>query len=419
MYGAAFKLGMAAGTRAHGVIKQYRNRRRIQLRRPRPYVGNRSTAVPTEMGRRMIKVPMNLPKKLKKGLKHCSTLTKKKIELFKDALKKTVNQIFYYKGHYMAIELGRSDNIQQVTGGFKTQMIRFIGGGLGFGRVAPAFDTIENAVRSYELIRGNCLALCLDMPTGDFLPANFPGDIENATDFDNRNFGMHAFSTRWNQKKLTALNILERNDSNGQVDNILDTQGVGKTYQKIYTLSYKYTFSFKTNNTQPMTVWVITFKLVNSKAEDFPFGLSNYINQQINENRSGVHKRLLRGEMPPCFKVVKKKKLTLIDDASINNSQMLNYGARSKTATCTITSQKDYLTAATRPSDFTTGSTLTAPSASWYNENVHKYTYLMVYAVPTVLTQYQSTSATAINAGPNNRVSCIIEKETSYCVLTR
>lgn len=404
-----------------GAFKQYANRRRMPLRRNKrrgPAMGG--SVVPTNMGRSMIRIPRNLPKKLKTGLKHCRTLTKKKIELFKDALKKTVNQIFYYRGHYMAIELGISDNVDRVPGVFKTQpTVNFYGGGIGFGRRAPDFSTVNDTCRSYELENGNNLAICLDMPTGDFLPSNFVGDFDDGTGFDNRIFAMHNFSTRWNQKKLTALNLNEKDDKNNPVVNALATQTQSLTYQKIYTLSYKYTFSFKAQNCQPMTVWVITFKLTNSKPNDFPFGLSNYLNTQVQENRSGTHKRLLRGEMPPCFRVVKKKKLTLIDDVSNDNPYMTNYGGKTKTATCTITSPNAYLACATRPSDFESASVFTQPAANWYDENTHKYTYLLVYAVPTVLTQYQATPAAGGNLGPNNRVSCLIEKETSYCVLTR
>lgn len=378
--------------------------------------------IPTAMGRRMIKIPYNMPKKLKKGLKHCTSLTGKKIELFKDALVKKVNRIYYYRGVYKATQNTVNDNSVLNGAPIKTYPdVGIYGGSLGFGRVAEDYQQESHVFTNFALLGGNALAICLDIPTGYFLPQAFFSDVEDGVSVrPRRTFGI-TVSGQWDQKVLTALNNGEKNTSNGDPDVFLESaDGANRiNYQKIYTLSYRYTFTFKQNAGPEMCCWVITFKLGNSKPADFQNGLSNYISSQINLDPLGTHKRLVRGQMPPCFKVIKKKMVTVKDNVDVHNSHANVYGATQKMATISIKSNKQYISCATRPATNLSTEYIN-PNSAWYNENVHKYNYVMVYSVPKYLCDYQTDLVTtSANQVQRNTVQCIVEKESSYCVLSR
>lgn len=407
----AYNLGRKLGTKLYGMGKTYFQRRKQRRldQRGRPT----STQVPTNMGRSMMRVQTNLPKKLKTGLKHCNSLTKQKLMLFKDALKKQANRIFYYRGVYKATQESRIDNVDWLAGSAALQdnyANDICGGAIGHSRVVESYANLASENASYGMRYGNCLAICLDLPTGTFLPNIFKGDKYDGTNIRDRQFGMtqdQAFGTYTS----IALNSGERGQDGLAAPNFL----LPEDTQKLYNLSYKYTFSFRNFNSIAMNIYVVTFKLgtVNVQDSDQWKGLSNWINTYIAQDPNGSHKRLARGQLPKCFRTIKVKKIKLGGTSSGWYGSDIHMNQQ-RTGKIVLKSPKEYLCAHTRPADISSNQSINI-SEAWFEENWHKFTYCFVYAVPCDLLGETNANTTPISG----TVKCIIEKETSYTRIIR
>jgi len=370
------------------------------------------------IGRRSVKIPVNLPRKLKMGKKHCNTLQSKSLIVFKDALIKKAFQVFYYKGIYKAIEISKYDNINWdngTTGTSKTLVTNYLyGGALGHGIADISFTNDDTVGASLEIEQGNSLFICNDIPTGYFLPSSFTGDFWDATNTTgvSRLFGMaeqNAFDTR----QMTALNGNEYDYRQNLVAKTIPSYA----WRSLYTLYYKYEYVFMNYSVVPYIAWVIQVKLKDIKPEDSAalFGMSNWINKYTDKDPVVVYNSLRSGILPTCFSVVKKKKVVLGPVAAVEGAHVNAYQPFQRYGKITVKSSQGYVTSHRPPFSNDAGDIATVTNA-WFNEKAMKYTYTIVYAIPFNRMQVRANASTSQLAGSAG-VRCVVTKSTAYTLL--
>lgn len=371
-----------------------------------------------DIGRRTVKIPVNLPKKLKVGKKHCNTLTKKSLAVFKSALVKKANFIYYYSGIFKASERQAYDNVSYAAGfsssaQYKSSQI--FGGALGAGFTNIDFTSAATLAASLNLENMNSLFICLDIPTGYFLPGNFGSDMYDGTNYYDRLFGM-AKNNAFDTKRNTAFNSSEKGADLAAPDTYL----LNGEWRVVYTLYYRYEFNFKNYTISPQICWVIHVKLNHiGPADSQPTsmnGMSNWINKYIDGNTETAYGKLRRGILPPCFKVVRKKFLILGPTGQSTGQQTNSQVPMSTSGVIVMKSPRDYVAAAKKPT--TQDSDAVIPiNEFWYDEKAQTYNYCIVYAVP-----YMKYACDNLNSYNNlcysGEVACAVTKRTVYTVLT-
>lgn len=431
-----------AGRVAGKVIKALWKRRgnikfpRFQLRNK----NKQSTAVvPSYYGRSLVRVPLNLNAKMKKGLKHCNNLVSKKLMLFKNSVIQRTNRIFYFMGMYKGYST-RFDNEQYIHGtgvarinpAFKGQ-----GGALGFGMNAMNESAATTYGENFEYTPGNAFICALEMVGCQTLPFRFKNNgaydlyqIVSATNRDNRQFAFcQDAGSLYGQKKLFCLNNVEDQNTDGGApfQNFL-TFSSQTTNPRLYTLSYKYTFDFQNTVEWPMRVQMFWIKFDGAVVTDFnstgdlTFGLSNFINKVLKQSSedSRYSTMIEQGKLPGnLFKVIKKREFTLGGLSSFQANER-HHGDTNFKRRIVIKSKKHFIAMAQRNTDGVDPVVSTSPNSSWYDQKVERLTYLYVHAFPAMIKPANTNEIggpTYTAANIPNTIMYKVTKENSFCVI--
>lgn len=369
------------------------------------------TGVVTNYGRTIKKIPLNLSKNLKRGLRHCGSLLRQKISVFKSSIEQQANQIYYYAGEYKGNELNKYDNeaYTQNGGTAKSQTSNYIyGGGLGFGRYDQSFASNAGIANNCCFTNGNVFACCLDIPTGYTLPAAFYGDFKHSGLLVQRMFGMYQ-QPIYGNAELVALNNNEKTTTYSSAPLF----PASDKFKAVYTLAYEYTFKFSNKTVLDYDVFVVTCRLNHFKLDDTTIwqGFSNWINYSQGITTEDDVYKYLEGHLPSTlFKTIRviKKRLR-----GVTNYQTSYKGQQY--AEIKIRSGKDYIAVARKPTNVTEGTSANA-SNTWYNESHMKYTYCFAWAKPVDVMTADADNA-AYTPIPGNVISYRVIKKTKYCII--
>lgn len=398
--------------RAYGIGKRVYNMVRDRFKKR---LNPTQTAVPVNMGRSFMRIPVNLNRNMRKRMKSCSQLTSTKIGLFKSELIKKANKIYSYSGIYKAIQKNATDNenyngMSQIE---KTRQANLVyGGAIGCGRLFNGFTTDADISNTHAFYQGNMIAFNLDMPTGFMLP---PNSCTSDTTFQgvkrHRHFGALGQSF-YGTEPTTVLNQSE------EFTNAMTTPPVGVNsvgIRSIYLLSYKYTFQFNNTTKYDYYCYIAMVKLRNFVTPDSMQwdGFSQFLNWTVTNNTNAANQSgLFEGKWPQSiFKMVRLKKILL--KGSYN---AINTDSGKNHRTVVIKSKKNYLTVCKRPSNQVSANA-TPASANWYDDGYHSNTYCYVWAVPASHL-YNGQGATYDTPITPAQIMCTIRKDTKYCYLT-
>lgn len=400
------------GKRVYAYFKNRRSKKKTSR------ASGATAAVPTNYGRTITRFKVNLPKMLKKGLKHCRSLKLQKLKLFKATLQTRLNRIYKFVGEYKAFAINcYDDNTYSVPGNAAKPLIvtnAVYGSALGNGRHPADFSNDAAVAYSYALEVGPAFGCCLDIPTSDTYPELFTDEFSNGTLRLPRKFGMLDQSP-FGDMTLTALNnTTDRTWQDISPTNYITDQDV----LRVYTLSYKYTMYF-TNMTQwDYRVYVFQLRLNHFQSNDTQNwgGFSNMLNYYLTRSTNTDPHGFFEGKLPSSLVKVVRRKTFILRGAHKLEAQQAQNGKNYRKVV--VKSPPAYLSVAKRPTN-TEPDVSIAIDGKWWNESYENYNYMYVYAVPASREIWGTDASPPAPATriPPAQILMRIRKETTYGVM--